>query len=478
MKLWKKTTTLLLALMLAAPCVLMTACGEEPPPTDDTPSGGDEITYQAFTYDATSTETPGSEFNRYQGVEGYYEISLQAGKTRYYSFSVSQAGQYALTTLEEKTGLTIERCDASEHYISPNTYPATVQEDGTLYSYVHCSTTHFNEYWRATYKISSTVDGIVKIRFERVGDPLREPEQIITSVTAQEIVGKAQNYSSEYAVTETPWLISESPSYFYDEDYEMTFTDLETGEEKTAKGFYRYGNKNDNTAPVIWVKLTDTPTRLFESATFATIQYEGNNLSLQTGIADNGDYLINNYVDFIMNNGADMYYPVDENGNTAKDPVPVEGDDKMLCYMNVTNSDGMYPVNQELFTFLNYYVSIKPPIFEEGVTVDKSNYWLAPCYYYELQVQGSEGYPLILADGENTVSATTTNVYYKLNSETATQYTFVGSEGLILYVNGKNHGTDGNGFTVPLDVPAGGITLVFKARTAGDYTVTATEITQ
>ncbi len=429
-----------------------------------------EITFEQFTYNQSNPDPAGSAYNRYEGKEGYYEIALKAGSTKYYSFSASQTGTYALKTLEQKNGFTIERCEASEHYINETeTYPATLQADGTLISEAICTETYFNEYWRATYKITSNIDDVIQVRFERIGDAPREPQRIVTDITAKEIVGKAQDPTIEEVAVEIPWLNSDNPSYFYDEDYEMTFTDLTTGEEKTAKGFYRYGKETDVNAPVIWVAITSTPTRYFEGDSFSTLLSP--NLVLQTGTdATTGDYLLNNYVDFIMNNGG-------VRDSITGLPITEPGDEKKLCYMNVVNSDGLFPVNQELFEFLNLYTKATPPILGDDVNIEKENFWLAPCYYYDERIPGSEEYPIVLETGETTVSAGMTTKYYKIESDSAKQFTLTGSAGLIVRVNGKNHGVDGSGFTLTLDVPVGGIVLELKSATQNDYTVTVTEIT-
>ena len=476
MKLWKKLSALLLALTLSVPCALLTACKDGGDDNDgagagteqgggDNQGGGDEQgpTYQHFTYDTESTETPGSEYNRYRGQEGYYEIQLSAGTTKYYSFSVSQAGQYALVTLAKKDGVTIERCDASEHYIAPNTYPADVREDGTLYSPVHCSTSHYNTSWRATYKITTSVDGILKVRFYRFDEPLREPAHLTpVDVTANEIVGKAKEMDLEYVLKEVPYLASDNPSYFYDEDYEMTFTDLETGEEKTAKGFYRYGEESDENAPVIYVAI-NVSSRYLEIP-FPQIIVKGGSFKLYDYTDDNGDYHYNDYTNFMLNNGGEIEYP-----DGTRNPVLTAGDEHAKCYMNVANEDGVYPVNQELFEFLTAYTKLNAP-YADGATIDKEDYWLAPCFYYEKQ--------LLLDVGENTVTANKTEVAYTLKVAEAGTYQIVGSENLYVYVNGINYGTPDNPFPITLEVPAEGITLALKARNAGEYTITITKVNE
>lgn len=414
----------------------------------------------------------GGEYDRFEGTEGYYEIDLTPNNPEYYSFEIPNAGQYALVTNTPKTGLTIERCDASAQYVSPVTHPAQVMDDNTLYSYVHCPASHYSTSWRATYRITCTTNAKITIRFVRVGEPLKEREKIITNITAKEIAGKAQDMPVSYAKTEIPWTAQDAPSYFYDENYEMTFIDLATEQPVTKKGFYRYGQAGDSDAPVIWVAITSATER-YLGEPFSQIQYKGDNLTLLVDTDVDGNYHMESYVDFIMNNGGEVD---NENGG-----VPVAGDDKMACYMNVANTDGLFPVNQELFDFLNTYTALNPPILEEGVSVNKKDYWLAPCYYYVEQERGSKDNPIVLQTGENVVSLPEMDsVYYKIESTAETTYTITGSVGLIACINEQNYGatdTNFNGFTTTITIPAGGIVFELKALFAGDYTFTITEIT-
>lgn len=410
----------------------------------------------------------GGEYSRFEGTVGYYEITLTPNTPKYYSFEIPNEGQYALVTNQPKTGLTIERCDASAQYISPVTHPALELEDKTLYSYVHCPASHYSTSWRATYKITCTTNANITIRFVRVGDALKEREKFITNVTAKEIAGKAQDMPISHAKAEIPWTTADAPTYFYDENYEMTFTDLETGLPTTKKGFYRLGQAGDSNAPVIWVAITSATERYLGEA-FSQIQYKGDNLTLLVDTDVDGNYHMESYVDFIMNNGGLV--------DNANGGLPVEGDSKMACYMNVANTDGLYPVNQELFDFLNTYTELNNPILDEGVSVNKEDYWLAPCYYYVEQELGSQANPIVLSEGENTVTLPEmASVFYKIEATTATRYTLTGSAGLIYYDGAINHGVELNGFTITIDVPAEGLILDLKALSASDYTLTVTEV--
>ncbi len=481
MKILKKCLTLLLALSLSLPIAMMAACGDDD--KDDKPNteqnGGnngnedDPNAVKEFTYDTKNPDPAGSEYNRYEGEEGEYVIQLTAGKTHYYSFSVKSAGQYALETLEVNDNVSIARHSANESYLSPVGTPATEQEDGTLISKVTCTQVYFNSSWRATYAVTAEASGTLRIRFYRLGDAPPDPKYIVTKVVAEEIVGRAPEGPAEEEAVQVPWLVKDNPTYFYDEDYEMTFIDLVTGEEKTARGFYRYGYKTDLNAPVIWAAITSSSERYLENTSFSALESPGINLTIQTGTRpsthpDVQDILQNNYVDFIMNNGGII------DSITEK---PVEGDATKLCYMNVTNSDGLYPVNQELFEFLNYYTQKNPPFIDDGVNIARENYWLAPCYYYQSVVSGTQNKPIVLQTGAPTfLSANMKNTYYKIESETAKQVTLEGSEGLIIYVNGMNYGVEGNGFSLTLDIPEGGITFILKARYEANYTITATVV--
>jgi hypothetical protein len=112
---------------------------------------------------------------------------------------------------------------------------------------------------------------------------------------------------------------------------------------------------------------------------------------------ENGDYLINNYVDFIMNNGGSETATPDLTAN---------------CYQNAVNADGLYPVNQELYDFLALYAERNNPV---GV-VDENKFWLAPCYYYTEVILGSRDFPHTLTTlGNQTVPVGEySTVYYNV----------------------------------------------------------------
>ena len=341
-----------------------------------------------FTAWASPISGDGSDYNRFECVEGYYQIQVPADRTVYYSFSVHSEGQYALYSLDSAAGVTVTRHDANEHYINYDGEEADVLENGTFYSRVNCDAKHFNAQWRATYAFEAETAKTVNVRFVWIADPLPEPQTIVTNVSAKQIAGVAEDGKAGKTAIPVPY----TSEYFFDKDCELAFTPIGGGDPVYKKGFYRLGTP-EKKGEVIYVAITSAPERIFDK-TFATIQYDGNNLTLQAGTAENGDFLVNNYVDFIMNNGGMVD---NENGG-----VPVEGDPTKLCYQNVTNKDGMFPVNAELYEFLNLYVKKNPPPMVEE-SVSPAAYWLAPCYYYAEVDQGTKGYPIALQTGDTSV---------------------------------------------------------------------------
>ena len=412
MKTWKKLFTIL-SVVTCACALTFAACKEDetgggddpaPAPAPETPSDyvfpEDDDPIQKLSYKGGN----GTRFDPYECEEGYYSIRLPKDRETFFSFSVEQPGIYAFYSMDAADGIALKQYDyvGAETDNSNSLYTdADIlseeygQRAGVVYSTVNCGERYFNLAWRANFSLQSTAETTADFRFVRIGDPVAEPEYVTTKITAKEILGKASAPENKTAI-----VVPYSTEFFYDEDYEMEVTPLDGGAAVKAKGFYRMGTEN---APgeVIYAAITKNVSRYLGDASFATIQYKGNNLSLYTGKNENGDYLINDYVDFIMNDGGT------ENGtaNTT-----------MACYQNVVNADGLYPVNQELYEFLRLYTSTNNP----AGTADEDKYWLAPCYYYTEVVLGSREYPHTL----NTLGNTTvtvpelSTVYYSVKWQT------------------------------------------------------------
>lgn len=374
-----------------------------------------------FTEWATPISGDGGDYSRFECVEGYYQVDVPAGREVYYSFAVSKEGQYALYSLDSAEGVTVTRYDATEQYINYDGFEADVLEDGTFYSRVNCSAKHFNGQWRATYAFESETATTVNVRFVWIDEPIYEPQTIITEVVATQIAGVAENGEADKTAIPVPY----TSEYFFDEDCQLAFTPIGGGEPVYKKGFYRLGTPQKK-GEIIYVAITSVPDRLFDK-TFANIQYDGNNLSLYTGTVENGDYLVNNYVDFIMNNGGAV-----DNANAG---APVEGDPNKLCYQNVTNQDGMFPVNAELFEFLNLYVKKNtPPTIDESTS--PTAYWLAPCYYYANVTPGTKGYPIALQTGDTEITVAENRYVYCSIEETGYYTLSCNTVGASVAING------------------------------------------
>ena len=401
MKKIKRLGFLITALCATCALAFATACTDDPP-LDPEPTTGDEtyifpadddpIVYGSplsgdgtpfIKYDAAGSKIA---LGRYECEEGYYEIDHPGNnKEVFYSFRVYEAGQYALYTMEsvsESDGIVITQYDASAQYIPTDENGKYVGNEAelvpnrnVLYSRINCSEKIYNSNWRATYGITSSIAKKFRVRFVRIADAIPDPENIETKVTAKELVGKL---TGEETANKAPVEVPYSSNIFFDENATLNVTTLDTQETKTVKGFYRMGTA-ENPGEIVYAAITSTPSRLFADNSFSAIQYEGNNLVLYMSTNADGNYLINNYIDFIMNDGGEK---------TA------EKDTTKLCYQNVVNADGMYPVNQELYEFLCAYVRKNPPALDDDELVEYADkLWLAPCYYYDYVKLGTKSYP-------------------------------------------------------------------------------------
>ena len=348
----------------------------------------------------------GSEYNRYELTEGYYTVeALKSGI--WISVSVDGAGQYALHTIGGASGVEITRYDASAQYITlTSPYPAQALGDNDFLSVVNCGDAYWNPAWRATWKIRANRATEFSFVIEKIDDPAWQPAYVKTSVIAQQINGVYAPEGPENTV------LAEVP---YDAQY---FLDTELG-------YYRMGTP-EKPGAIIYAAITKVPPRLLYDRPFSQIEYQGSNLTLGDGygfgdaFTVDGDYNLLYYPPFIM---MDTSY----NGTPGN------------CYEQFVNSDGVYPVNEELFKFLNLYVFNKKP-FDENIPsedfINKADYmWLSACYYYAELTPGTKEYPMELTTGENSVHLPDFDSlycnfkgdgYYTVSSDT---------EGVVLLIN-------------------------------------------
>lgn len=300
----------------------------------------------------------GNKYEWYQlSVDGYYEVEIVSsseGKNEvWFQFSVPQVGQYAIVSTSNPSNVEATQYSASIAGIY-NPAPARVLEDGNFIGTVNCSKQYSGANdlanWRATFCLTGAAGSIVKFRIVKIAEPAWVPGYVTVDVEAKQISGKAPEGAQGTSPTAVPY----DAEYFYDEE----------------AGYYRMGTKA-KPGNVIYVAITANASRLLGEISFVKIQEEGNNLALSGGKLPSGDYLSYNYVPFLM---TDATYGGTENS-----------------YQAFVNSDGLYPVNQELYTFLQRYVAKNPP---SGVAAEKA--WLAACYYYKQLTPGSAENPIKL----------------------------------------------------------------------------------
>lgn len=362
------------------------ACGDGPV----YPQAPANITYSDIEEANSDPNADGTEWKRFELTEGYFTASgAQRGtKTYWLSFSVPEPGQYALYTIgDDASAFQLIRHDASSAYINPQNFPAN-NVDGVLYSTVLCTAKHWSESWRATYSLAVPAKEEVKFRFVRIDDEPWSPQTVRVAWKAQQINGvKAEEGPENCTPAEVPF----GTPYFYEE----------------SSGRYRMGTP-ENKGEFIYVAITSVPERMLSDKPFSMIHYEGANLILDTGTTTiDGDYLVRDYTPFIS---ADAAANGSADGN---------------CYELYCNSDGLYPVNQELFEFLQLYTNKFMPFewnTEDGAWHSEyynENAWLAACFYYKNLTPGSKELPhKISGIGDVDVEAKAFDfVYYTLTHQ-------------------------------------------------------------
>lgn len=368
------------------------ACGAGP----IFPEAG-EISYVYPQESSSGIVGVGTEYDRYELTEGYYEIECNRGLI-WLSFSIPEAGQYALYTVgDADDSVELNRYDASAQYIPKDAngnylnFPARELEDGALYSSISCNTATWSEHWRATYSIKGKSGTAVKLRFVRIADEAWSPATVRVSHLAKQINGKHAPRGDEGT---TPTVVPYETEYYYEE----------------SSGYYRMGTPA-NPGDIIYAAITMVPPRMLVDKAFTQIQYEAaSNLYLSYGKTVDGDYLVRDYLAFIS-------------GDTDNDMATEEAYADN-CYKNFVNIDGLYPVNQELFEFLNLYVQKNCPMeIPEDIKNDPEQFnakaWLAACYYYKNLTPGSKELPLSLSGtGNLTVSCPAYDYRYYTYSHT------------------------------------------------------------
>lgn len=368
----------------------------------------------------------------YRATTGYFEVQLTANGVddgyTFFNFSIPQSGQYALYTLSNTSGVTIINYAYSSQYVNLSIgEPTHALQSGKLYCLFNMSDVYFSSQNSIiAFAFQCTQDTTLKFRFVRVGEPIAPPVNVVTDISAKEILGKASVPSGKEGAP-----VTYDTPYFFDENATISVTPFEGGAPVTVSGFYRTGTPQ-NPGEIIYAAL-NAPNRCIDIP-FADVYLTGNGLRFH--VADDpqtGNRLLNDYRDFITNDKG--------SGDEAQEDLT------FACYENACNADGYYPVNAEIYAFLQDYLISHSPYFgdeyEEGQEPDESTWWLSVCYYYKDIHYGTAEHPFAIVEGENTIeleSATSVQYYnFKTTTETVDYIVSCEETGVYIVLDDTNY---------------------------------------
>jgi len=348
---------------------------------------------------------------RYQlSVDEYYEIELDSDGSVWFEFHVDGPGQFAVYSTQNTNNVTLSRYSASfagTFFL----HDATVLEDGNFMATVNdCTSTYYNVQWTATYQLTGNAGDVVKFHIVRIADEAWEAKTIKENVYATELNNtKAPDPEEGYIAIAFGTEADET--YYFDE----------------TVGYYRLGTKNEP-GEIIYVAITKLGAPIFgegNAVSFTTLLDTGNPLTLYQGRLPSGDELVYDY--------ASMFMKEESYGGTPGNN-----------YQEFVNKDGLYPVTQELYKYLNRYVELKTSLSGEDA-------WLAACYYYELLELGSEGRPIEITEvGTATHTQYTKRTYNNYVLKLAAgNYTFnCTQDNIVLMVGGKTYKNKNGTFAI------------------------------
>ncbi|MBE7086181.1 MAG: hypothetical protein E7366_03415 [Clostridiales bacterium] len=417
-------------------------CGTEWTP----PAPDKNATYENPDDDSSDIMGTGDPFDRYEMQEGYYEVTIGQSGEAWLSFATAGVGQYALYTVSNPDKIQITRHDASSQYIPSDDsgeyigFAARVLSDGNSLSTVSCPEQYWSEVWRATFRFKGEIGSTIRVRFMKMADPAWVASTVREEVHATQLTAKAPEGLDSQELAEVPY----DTEYFFDE----------------SAGYYRIGTK-DNPGEIIYVAIDYAIDRLFQGESFVGIQAEFDNLTLPYGKTVEGDNIVHAYHNFIVNE-----YAATQTTNEGVEYVWL-------------NSDGLYPVNQELKEFLDLFLAKNKPSDEEISAEDwqnKAEYlWLSACFYYTELTPGTEEYPYEINQlGAFTVTTQEYSyVYYKIVYPTATTLTLTSTdEKANVIINGITYK---GVFSVTLEVAAN--TGIIISATSADGSATTYKLT-
>ncbi len=364
------------------------------------------------THKGVGTENDRVEINKEEGF--CYTVEIPASGEIWLSIPTNEAGQYVFYSVDGANGVTSTRYYANPGLpiLNNQGVNAVVKEDN-FYSFANCAEAEYSAFWRATFCLKGAAGAKVKVALTRIASAPWRAEYIVTPVEAKQINGKrAENAESGTELADVP----------YTAEYTLG-----------SDGYYRL-----STGEIIYAAIDRPAPRLFGEKTseesdepkFTNILRDASKaLNITVGTTPEDDFDVRCYVPFIMN-----WKEWDSVWSSNYGLTP-EADLEKECYQNFCNSDGVYPVNEELFEFLNLYT--KNYRFADESVADDAK-WLSACYYYAESTVGTEENPQPLVLGENTVELPSYKRRIYCTLEGTGSYTITSTSGVAkVSVNGS-----------------------------------------
>ena len=304
-----------------------------------------------------TAETAYYSYSSWVSSNNNFQLVSYEGYVCWIEFSISEAGQYAIVTKGNPNGLTLTRYDADSNYVNTTSpLESRVMSDGSLISTVNCDAEHFSTSWITACCFEGTEAGqTVDFTIVKIDEPAWTSTTVYEEIEAKQINGKvAPEGSAGEKPTEVPYSTS------------GIFLDEETG-------YYCMPNGD-----IIYAAISMPASRQFAGGTTAFSNLLANtdrNFKIHMETMPNGNHLVYDYKKMLL-----------------KQPNGLETENNANSYEAMANSDGLYPVTQELYEFLVLHAKNHTPAVAPDSQY-KDNAWLAVCYYYKAMIVGSEEYP-------------------------------------------------------------------------------------
>lgn len=314
----------------------------------------------------TPTSGAGKEQEQFQIGLGYYQTALTSADKIYYAFMPEKSGTYRISSIGNND-LALHLYAASEAYLNPDPIDSTddVSETDLNFSYEFQVTPQdltsmgengdYKIYFSVSYaeKAAQKGDASVMILAEYVSDEYDEldpaPDIIYETVT----LTKAEDV-----------LYDENGNVVPFGEQEGTLTPIPYSAELVYNETDHYYHVGEKDGPLALMMFTKTPTRLFDQPFNKIANPDPNDPE------DNA-------------NPATLHLTfVDE----AAGKVTVKEYNALIneIYPSAVNSDGVYPLTEEMREFLYQFIVVAQNDINVQ-NVPQELRWKAPCYYYETE---------------------------------------------------------------------------------------------